>query len=318
MTGGPDGAAERLDRALATPGPARSTGLLPLGEMPGGHSIDVPFTVVRGAEPGPSVWIMAARDGDEVHATLVAMDLQARLRPEEVRGTLVVMPIGNVPGFGVLSRAHPLAQTYLEREMDERFFELMSARGGSFIDLHSAGVPSDTVDWTLAVDGDDASVAMARAYGSPYVYVHAMGAGEGLDAGLLDDALFVRLSGAGTPSILVEAGGGLPPSRVTVERAVVGVENVLRAVGSLPGSVEPTPEPEVLRGFRIVAPARGGILDEVALLGDRVAPGQILGRIVDPFGDLVEEIVAPVGGIVLTVPANPAVGTGTWAYEIGW
>ena len=29
-------------------------------------------------------------------------------------------------------------------------------------------------------------------------------------------------------------------------------------------------------------------------------------------------IVAPVGGIVLTVPANPAVGTGTWAFEIGW
>jgi hypothetical protein len=29
-------------------------------------------------------------------------------------------------------------------------------------------------------------------------------------------------------------------------------------------------------------------------------------------------IVAPVGGVVLTVPVNPAVGTGTWAFEIGW
>jgi len=49
-----------------------------------------------------------------------------------------------------------------------------------------------------------------------------------------------------------------------------------------------------------------------------VEPGQVLGRILDPYGDLVEEILAPVGGVVLTVPANPAVGTGTWAYEIGW
>jgi hypothetical protein len=28
-------------------------------------------------------------------------------------------------------------------------------------------------------------------------------------------------------------------------------------------------------------------------------------------------MAAPVGGVVLTVPANPAIGTGTWAFEIG-
>jgi predicted deacylase len=261
---------------------------------------------------------MAARDGDEVHATLVAMDLQRRLEPSAVRGTLIVMPIGNVPGFGVLSREHPLGQTYLEREMDERFFEILSARGGSFIDLHSAGVPSDTVDWTLYVEGDDAALAMARAYGSPLVYAHRLGAGEGLDAGLLDGALFARLSHVGIPSILIEAGGGLPPSPQTVGRAVSGVENVLHALASIPGEPEPTREPEVLRGFRIVAPMRGGLLEAVSRLGDRVEPGHVLGRILDPYGDLVEEILAPVGGVVLTVPANPAVGTGTWAYEIGW
>ena len=289
-----------------------------MGEMPGGHSIDVPFTAIRGREPGPVVWIMAARDGDEVHATLVAMELQQRLQPSGIGGTIVVMPVGNVPGFGVLSREHPLGQTYLEHEMDERFFEILSHRGGSFIDLHSAGVPSDTVDWTLLVEGDETATAMARAYGSPFVYAHRVGTGEGLDAGLLDDALFVRLSRAGMPSILIEAGGGLPPSPETVRRAVSGVENALRAVGSLPEDVVRTQEPEVLHGFRIVAAARGGILGETAALGDRVEVGQVLGRVVNPYGDLVEEIVAPVAGVVLTVPANPAIGTGTWAYEVGW
>jgi len=308
----------QLDDARTTPGPARITGTFRLGEMPGGSAIDVPFTVLRGAEAGPTVWMMAARDGDEVHATLIAMELQRRLTPEGLAGTVVVMPIGNVPGFGVLSREHPLAPTYLEHQMDDRYFDVLSERGGAFVDLHSAGVPSDTVDWTLIVEGDETGAVMGRAYGSPFLYEHRMGGGEGPDPGLLDGALFVRLSQAGVPSILIEAGGGLPPSLDTVQRGVSGVENTLRALGSLPGDVRPVPEPQVLRAFRIVTPSRGGLFEDGVDLGEQVQVGQVLARVIDAHGGLVEEIRAPVAGVVLTVPVNPAVGTGTWAYEIGW
>jgi uncharacterized protein len=306
-----------LDELLAGRGPTRATGTFRLGEMPGGSAIDVPYTLVRG-EPGPIVWVMAARDGDEVHASLVAMRMQKALEPSAIRGTLVVMPIGNVPGFGVLSREHPLAPTYLESQMDDRYLDVISERGGRFIDLHSAGVPSDTVDWTLFVDGDETGAAMARAYGSPFLYEHRMGGGEGPDPGLLDTALFVRLSQAGVPSILIEAGGGLPPLPATVDRAVAGVWNVLRTLGTIGEEAEPTPEPRVLHGFRIVTPSRGGFFEDGAALGSEVDLGQRLATIVDAHGEVVEEILAPVGGMVLTIPVNPAAGTGTWAYEIGW
>ena len=306
-----------LDGLLAGGAPTRATGALRLGEMPGGSAIDVPYTIVRG-EPGPTVWVMAARDGDEVHASLVAMRLQRALEPDAVHGSVVVMPIGNVPGFGVLSREHPLAPTYLESQMDDRYFDVISERGGRFIDLHSAGVPSDTVDWTLFVDGDEVGAAMARAYGSPFAYEHRMGGGEGPDPGLLDGALFVRLSQAGVPAILIEAGGGLPPPPATVDRAFAGVWNVLRTLGTIGEEAQPTPEPRVLNGFRIVTPTRGGFFEDGVALGTEVAVGQRLATVVDAHGEVVEEILAPVAGVVLTVPVNPAAGTGTWAYEIGW
>jgi predicted deacylase len=309
---------DQLDELLATEGPSRSKGAIHLGEMPGGSSIDVPFTILRGHASGPTVWMMAARDGDEVHASLVAMELQRILRPDDLAGSVVIMPIGNVPGFGVLSREHPLAPTYLEQQMDDRFFEILAKRGGMFVDLHSAGVPSNTVDWTLFVEGDETAESMALAYGSPFVYEHRMGGGEGPDPGLLDGALFVRLSQAAVPSILIEAGGGLPPSPVTVQRAVSGVLNVLRRLGSLSEAVVAMPEPRTLHGFRIVTPSRGGFFEDGIGLGDEVTDGQRLARVVDAHGDVVEEITAPVAGFVLTVPVNPAAGTGTWAYEIGW
>ena len=306
-----------LDGLLAGSAPTRGTGTLRLGEMPGGSAIDVPYTIVRG-EPGPTVWVMAARDGDEVHASLVAMRLQRALEPSEVRGTVVVMPIGNIPGFGVLSREHPLAPTYLESQMDDRYFDVISERGGRFVDLHSAGVPSDTVDWTLFVDGDEVGADMARAYGSPFAYEHRMGGGEGPDPGLLDGALFVRLSQAGVPSILIEAGGGLPPPAATVDRAFAGVWNVLRTLGTIDEEPETTPATRLLHGFRIVTPSRGGFFEDGVALGAEVTAGQRLAKVVDAYGEVVEEILAPVAGVVLTVPVNPAAGTGTWAYEIGW
>lgn len=307
-----------LDEALAGSGPARATGHLHFGELPGGSRIEVPFTAFRGASPGRTVWIMAARDGDEVHATLIAMELQRRLDPASLAGTVVVMPVGNVPGFGVMSRVHPLAPSFLEEQMDDRFFDVLSERGGAFVDLHSAGVPSDTVDWTLFVEGDEVGAGMARAYGSPFRYEHRMGGGEGPDPGLLDGALFVRLANAGVSSILIEAGGGLPPSSETVDRGVAGVENVLRELGTMPGGATPTADGRLLSGFRIVTPSRGGLLEDPVGLGVEVEEGQVLGRVVDPFGDTIEEIRAPVPGVIVTIPVNPAIGTGTWAFEIAW
>lgn len=307
-----------LDELLERPGPARGRGAVRLGEMPGGSAVDVPFTVVRGARPGPTIWIMAARDGDEVHASLVALQLQRDVTSDALAGTLVVMPIGNVPGFGVLSREHPLAPTYLEEQMDDRYFDLISARGGSFIDLHSAGIPSDTVDWTLFVQGDETARAMASAYGSPFVYEHHTGGGEGPDPGLLDGALFVRLSQAGIPSILIEAGGGLPPQPATVQRATEGVRNALRRLDTLTEPVEPSTGARVLHGFRIVTSMHGGFFTDGISLGEEVEVGDVLARVIDAYGDVVEEVTAPVAGVVLTAPVNPAAGTGTWAYEIGW
>jgi hypothetical protein len=309
--------ASGLDDLLRADGPSRGHVTVRIGELPGGSAIDVPATVIRGSAAGSTVWIMATRDGDEVHATLVAMALQRRLDPADVSGTVVVMPIGNVPGFGVLSREHPLAPTYLEQQMDDRYFDLISERGGSFIDLHSAGVPSDTVDWTLAVQGDETGTAMGRAYGSPFLYEHRMGDPD-TDPGLLDGALYVRLSRAGVPAILIEAGGGLPPSEATVERATNGVWNVLRLLGTAQEPVAETQDPRMIHGFKIVTPDHGGLFVDGVAVGTEVSKGDVLARIIDPFGDVVEELRAPVGGVVLTIPVNPAVGTGTWAYEIGW
>ena len=102
---------------------------------------------------------------------------------------------------------------------------------------------------------------------------------------------------------------GLPPSPATVERATSGVWNTLRRLGTVSEDVDPLPEPRVLHGFRIVTPDRGGLFADGVELGREVAVGDRLARVIDPFDDVVEEINAPVAGVVLTIPVKTAVGT---------
>src|SRR6266568_9320586 len=162
---GPIAGTDQLAQALSAPDP-RVGGAFPVGEMPGGRAIELSFTVLHGPAPGPTVWVIAARDGDEVHATLVAMEVQSRIRPEGLRGTVVVIPVVNVPGFEVLARAHPLAPSFLGPALDGKLFEAIVRRGGYLVDLHSAGTQADTIDWTLHLDGNDQAEGMARAFRS--------------------------------------------------------------------------------------------------------------------------------------------------------
>ena len=109
-----------LDAALRSGSPGRTTGLIRLGELPGGSAIDVPYTAVRGREPGSTIWIMAARDGDEVHATLAAMEVQAALDSSTRSPALFVRCHRQRARLrGPQPREHPLAPTYLESQMDD-------------------------------------------------------------------------------------------------------------------------------------------------------------------------------------------------------
>ena len=158
---------------------------------------------------------------------------------------------------------------------------------------------------------------MARATGFPYSYRHVLGSGSGPSSGLLDHALFTRASRRGVPAILIEAGGGLPPDEKRVRRGADAVTSVLRQLGVLRGSPDHS-EPVTLHGFLIVTPSTGGVMEPVAQLGDRVSEGKLLARIRNLHDEVVEELRAPHEGVILTASLDRAVGTGSWAFEIGW
>src|SRR5581483_11171112 len=60
---------------------------------------DIPVAVVNGAKPGPVLAVVAGAHGSEYASIIAVEDLIGAVDPATLSGTLVLVPIVNVPSF---------------------------------------------------------------------------------------------------------------------------------------------------------------------------------------------------------------------------
>ena len=63
-----------------------------------------PMVEIRGDRPGPRLCVMAGMHVNEVSSIEAAVQLQRRIRPESLRGSIAILPILNLPAVPVRSQ----------------------------------------------------------------------------------------------------------------------------------------------------------------------------------------------------------------------
>src|SRR3954469_20931213 len=61
--------------------------------------IQVPVTVIRGRKAGPTAFVVAAVHGDEINGSDIVRRLMFDVDHEKLSGTLITIPVVNIPGF---------------------------------------------------------------------------------------------------------------------------------------------------------------------------------------------------------------------------
>jgi predicted deacylase len=286
------------------------------GANPIGQSWLVPVIVVRGARPGPKLLITAGIHGDELNGISVVHRLAAQTDPKALAGTLVLVPGLNTPALLASSREFPdganlnrvmpgedsgAAERYAKRLWDGLF----RPNADAAVDLHTQSRGTAYVIYAFA--STPRTRRMAELIGPDIV---KMDTG---DKGTVEN----ELTNAGVPAITFELARPEVFDEATVTRGLAGLRNLMTEMGMVAGQVQPT-APFVANRLEVARGSKAGWMTLLVPLGSDVTKGQALATIADPFGKVIETVVAPVSGRINTIATDPRRDAGDMVARIVW
>lgn len=299
----------------------KRTGFLPLSDGDG----QLPVAVVSGKKRGPLVWVNASIHGDEYLGTATIARLLPGIDPEALSGGLVLTPVLNVPAFREMRRTnshhdvdlnrawagdmHPGTTTRIRDEVATPILD----RADFVVDLHSGGnrylQGAFTVYHRVGGSVEAGSSALAKACGLPLIWADG--------TRYLEGALITVAGKMGKPAVLVEIAGEGKAEEHWVVRMVAAVRGALRQTGVLRGEPDFLPEYRVFHEFSLVKNHREGLWERQAEPGEDVGRGDILGRVLDPFGAEIEVVKSPDDASLLGIYTYGFVVEGETIAELG-
>lgn len=278
-----------------------------------------PVTTVTGREPGPVVFINAGVHGGEYPAVETVIRLGKRLDAAALRGTVVLMPVLNLPAFWKRSmfvcpednlnpnRVFPGKPdgSYSEQLVYAMTTEFI-ARADAYIDLHGGDIPEDLVPFSICRGGtetvNERSKELAGVFGLPYLLTvnRPIQPGRG-------GSSFTAAAERGVPGFIAEAGGVGQLQQDAVQLLTDGVLRVLAHLEMMPVAAPAAPAPTVLTAFEWLYTTNAGMFYPAVAVNDTVEKGQEIGTVGSLFGETLETITSPVNGRVLFLTINPAV-----------
>ncbi|MBN1344315.1 MAG: succinylglutamate desuccinylase/aspartoacylase family protein [Phycisphaerae bacterium] len=275
----------------------------------------MPVMVVRGVRDGATLLTLAGVHGDEYEPMAAVQRVFAALDPTTLSGTWVAVACCNVDAYLAAGREGPVDGLNLARvfpgtpegTLTEHVAHCLTEdfiRHASFLcDLHSAGRIFRMVPLAGYIMAEPELTTIqrdaARVFGLPLVWGTAPNEGRTLSAAYAH----------GVPAIYCETTGAGGCRDEDVAAYAEGLRRLMIHLGMLDGHVQPPPDQRLVEDptpesghlqVKNVTPVDGLFRPAVDLY-DKVAPGDLLGRVTDLFGNVTFECRTDTVGTVILV-----------------
>jgi len=281
-----------------------------------GDPVRIPVTIVNGERDGPTLFLSAASHGDELNGIEVVREVAHEWDLSELAGTLVCLPVLNVPGFLAQQRYLPVYDRDLNRSFPGRPGSTSSKRMAHQIYANFIEPCDLGLDFHTSTRGRTNMLHARGDMTDPSVYRLAMAFGSNviIDSDGPSGTLRGEATNDGTPTVTIEMGEAHRFQRGLIDDALAGVRSVFAEYGLL--------ESAAVRwsGWRTVVAGAGektwlradsgGIVDTHYESGSLVREGDRIATITDPFKEDAVGVEAPFTGLLIGVLENPVVYPG--------
>lgn len=266
--------------------------------------------------------IVTGIHGDELEGQYVCFELARRIRQqaEKLKGIVDIYPALNPLGIDSITRGIPAFDLDMNRLFpgcqDGNMTEYLAAQivqdlAGSAVvlDIHASNIYLTEIPQIRVNELHERElVPLAAQTNVDFIWVHGANT-------VLESTLAYSLNSTGTPTLVVEMGVGMRITRSYGDQLVDGIFHLMKKLGIWDGEEIPVREPIISKDPDDVAylnAATGGIFVPVVRHWERLRKGDLIGRIIDPLsGTVLNEVTAPVDGILFTIREYPVVDEGS-------
>jgi uncharacterized protein len=292
---------------------------------------NIPVAVIHGAKPGPVLALVSGAHGTEYTSIIALEKLIGMLNPAEISGTVIIVPLVNIPSFEQkvphvnpvdgksMNRMYPgkmdgtqtdRASYLITKQVVEQCDHLIDYHGG---DLDESLRPYSYWTTTGNAKQDQFSREMVLAFGLDHIIISADRPKDPNASRYLENTATTR----GKPSITVEAGHAGTVEPEDLAALVDGSIGVMRFLKMLPGTPAPIEHPVWVEKILTIASDQTGIFYPLVKRGTYVESGMKVGYVTDYVGKTVFEARAPGAGVVLYICAVPSMTKGATIANIG-
>lgn len=290
----------------------------------GWANLQIPICVIRNGE-GPAVLLMAGNHGDEYPGQIAILKLWRELQPEQITGTLILMPCLNPPAAKASTRLSPLDGRNFNRcfpgnpsgtvsEMLAHYLTTVLFPMAEYvIDLHTGGrsmgfLPCAHMHLVPDRRQRERMIQAAEAFLTDVTFLYTDVAGTGL--------LPTEAERQGKIVITTELGGGETVPASIHRMCQQGLRNVLIHCGVLRGETQNRQRPArwvqaLDRSDYLFAP-ESGLFENCVELGETVEKGDLLGQIhfLEQPGREPVRVVTRTNGLLMANRSPSIVGQG--------
>lgn len=266
--------------------------------------------------------IVTGIHGDELEGQYVCFELLRRIaaQKDKLSGIVDVYPAMNPLGIDSITRGVPAFDLDMNRlfpgDAHGNMTEYLAAKivkdieGSDLcVDIHASNIYLTEIPQIRINElHKDTLVPLAKKANVDFIWVHGAST-------VLESTLAYSLNSRNVPTLVVEMGVGMRITKTYCDQMTDGIFSLMKELGIWQGDVPEPRQPIISQEDEDVSflnAATSGIFVQRVKHWERLKKGDLVGQIIDPLsGEVLDDVVSPVNGILFTIREYPVVDAGS-------